>query len=32
MKKQINDLLLKMQNEENCVAETANHPIEYTCY
>ena len=25
MKKQINDLLLKMQNGENCVGETANH-------
>ena len=24
MKKQINDLLLKMQNGENCVGETAN--------
>ena len=25
MKKQINDLLLKMQNGENCIGETANH-------
>jgi hypothetical protein len=24
MKKQINDLLLKMQNGENCIGETAN--------
>ena len=25
MKKQINDLLLKMQTGENCIGETANH-------
>lgn len=28
MKKQINDLLLKMQNGENCIGETANHLLD----
>ena len=28
MKKQINDLLLKMQNGENCIGETANQLLE----
>jgi len=28
MKKQINDLLLKMQNGENCIDETANQLVE----
>lgn len=28
MEKQINDLLLKMQNGENCISETANHLLD----
>ena len=28
MKKQINDLLLKMQNGENCIGETANQLLD----
>ena len=28
MKKQINDLLLKMQNGENCIGETANKLLD----
>jgi hypothetical protein len=28
MKKQINDLLLKMQNGENCIGETANRLLD----
>lgn len=28
MKKQINDLLLKMQNGENCIDETANKLLD----
>ena len=36
MKKQINDLLLKMQNGENCIGETANHLFDLfgvsSCY
>ena len=28
MKKQINDLLLKMQNGENCIGDTANQLLE----
>ena len=28
MKEQINDLLLKMQNGENCIGETANQLLD----
>ena len=33
MKKQINDILLKMQNGENCIGETANELLNlYALY